>query len=340
MIPEFTVLRKPRWRRDGETVAFWDDRYDRWQGLAGWTGDLLDAIDQGKSFADLLGIAQGRKISRNPDRKLRTFLFTLAELGFVELPRDPPPAIYDGARGRYERVRELGRGGVGVADLCTDLATGERVVVKRAWDFLQPYATTEAAVRREAEVLGRLDHPGVVGLLDAFELDGHMHVVRAFADGDDLTVYRHAGAPADAQLPLARDLASLLHHLHERGFLLVDLRPANFLLNQGRPLLIDVGQCVEHDGGERPFPAVVGSPGFMSPEMRDRRVASVRSDLFGLSRLLLLLASGVLARQRLSFEELMEKAGEGPLRDFIEELGREDPALRPAGLADLPGLLA
>lgn len=328
--PEPRVVRAPRWRwhADGH-VEFWDERHDRWQAMQPWTGHVLAALDAKTDYAGLVRVAEKKRIGRRPERKLREFLYTLSRFGYLEIPYDEPPAVYEG---RYERLRELGRGGVGIADLCRDRTTGEFVVVKRAWDYLQPFEITETAMRREAETMAAFDHPGIARARDVFERDGHLHLVRDYVEGDDLLQLQHRGLRGESFDALARDLASILAHVHARGYLLLDLRPANFVLAlpDRRPRILDVGQCRPHHGGTVTFPARVGSQGFMSPEMEAEKRADTRSDVWGLGRLLFFAATGKLPFAFPDAAALAGALGDHPARAAILAFAADDPASRPA----------
>lgn len=339
--PEPRLVRRPRWRRDEDgNISFWDDRHDRWQRMAGWTGDVLAALERGASLAEMTDLAVALKLGSRPERKLREFLYTLARFGYVEIPWDEPPAVY---ADRYERLKELGRGGVGIADLARDRDSGRLVVVKRAWSWLLPAEVTEAAMRRERDVMARLAHPGIVALLGAFERDGALHLVREYVEGDDLLQFQHRGVAQPAELRrIATEIADVLGHLHARGFLLLDLRPANFLLEEpgGRVRLLDVGQCRELVDGRVQLAAPTGSKGFMSPEVEKARVATVASDVWGFGRLLSFLATGALPFHAPDAAALATSLGAHPLRDAVARLAADDPAARPRSMPEAAGLLA
>lgn len=239
----YVVQRAPVWRRmaDGR-VELLDPRTGAWHRFTPSTGDLLDAVARGETYGELAKRLEGTEV----ERRARQFVLHLSRMGYVDVPLDAPKAF----GGRYEVERELGRGGMGVAYLCRDASTGARVVVKTAWDHLAPLPVADAATRREADVLARLDHPAIVRRIDAFEEEGILRLVRSLAAGADLQ--RHEGAPmasAAEALDVARQVLSILDHVHARGFLLVDLRASNFLrAEDGRVTLIDVGLARPLDG--------------------------------------------------------------------------------------------
>lgn len=239
----YVVQRAPVWRRmsDGR-VELLDPRTGAWHRFTPATGDLLDAVARGEPYDALAKRLEGAEV----ERRARQFVLHLSRMGYVEVPLRAPKAF----GGRYEVERELGRGGMGVAYLCRDVSTGARVVVKTAWDHLAPLDIADAATRREADVLARLDHPAIVRRVDAFEEDGVLRLVRSLAMGADLQ--GHEGAPmgsAAEAVDVVRQVLHILDHVHARGFLLGDVRASNFLrADDGRVTLIDVGLARPHEG--------------------------------------------------------------------------------------------
>lgn len=330
---EYRVTNPPQWRPEGAKIALFDPTREAWVLLAPWTQTVLEGIARGDSVA---AMAQRAALpdAKRAEGEVRRFLFGLASSGHLELAMDAPPALF---HGRYRLAKELGRGGVGVAFLCADEANGRReVVVKRAWDFLQSYDVTEAAIEREARVLRKLDHPGIPKLLDAFQADGHLHLVREFVRGASLDRLAPI-ADARERRRIAREAGGIVAHLHDRGFLLLDLRPANFLVDSsGKVVLLDVGQCREAPEGALSFPRKVGSPGFISPEMRASRSATRASDVWGLGRLLAFLSSGRIASKSDSLEDVLASSAAED-RGVLEKLLAVEPAQRPVDARSLLG---
>ncbi|HLE96835.1 MAG TPA: serine/threonine-protein kinase [Candidatus Thermoplasmatota archaeon] len=327
--------RRPEWRSaEGGRVEFHLGGESGWQSVPGWGAPLFERLCDGARFGELVDALAAAGVP-HPERTVRFALYEMHQLGYLELPADDPPAVY---AQRWERLEELGRGGVAIVDLCRDRVTGRLVGVKRSWDLVQPRETTEAAIRREADTLARLDHPGIVRLVATFERDGRLHVVRDFVEGRDLFRLRDVGIPDDAALrALAVGLVDLVAHIHGRGFLVLDLRPANFLRrDDGVPVLLDVGTCREAGGKPLTLARAVGSPGFTSPEMRRDRTVDVASDVFGFGRLLGFLADGRPPRDE---DAPGTSRARQPWRGIVEACTAEEPAKRPQDMAEVRRLL-
>jgi tetratricopeptide (TPR) repeat protein len=188
-------------------------------------------------------------------------------------------------------LRPLGRGGMGEVWVARDATRGEDVVVK----VLPANAPPErvALLRREARLVRKLDHPGIVPVY-AFEQGplGNAVLVRYMKGGD---AGRLRGAPPLRIVRLAREVAEALGHLHRLGVVHRDVKPTNVLLDEdGRAHLADFGIAavaapvdeeglVLHGGGSRAS---------MSPQQRAGEAATPADDVYALGALLYELVSG------------------------------------------------
>jgi serine/threonine-protein kinase len=190
--------------------------------------------------------------------------------------------------GPYQALRELARGGMGVVYEAVHGATGARHALKT---IMRGAEVEEVArFRREAEVLGRLDHPHIVRV-HAAELAGATPwMAQDLLPGGTLAERLARGPLAiDEALALARKLARALDHAHARGVLHRDLKPANVVYDdRGEPRLVDfgLGRALEF-ARLTATGAILGTPGFMAPELAlGERGDDVRTDVYGLGALL------------------------------------------------------
>jgi serine/threonine protein kinase len=237
--------------------------------------------------------------------------------------------------GRFELVREIGRGGFGVVFEGLDREAGRRVAIKTIRRGAPPAAACECLAReREAS---RLRHPNIGAVLEGGRFAGGPFVVLEYLSGETLA-QRLARGPlpvADA-IRVAVAAARALRHAHERGVLHRDLKPANvFLPRGGEPKVIDFG--LSRVSG-RPGPRGSGTSGYMSPEQRRGDPEDERTDLFALGLLLLEATTG---RRIRSMDGVLEPgAGSDTAAAVPPDLGRivgalleRDPDRRP-GSAD------
>jgi serine/threonine protein kinase len=328
--PDPIVVRIPEWRRldDGRAEMLLEPS-GRWNVLNPIFRAALEVLEEGGGFE----AASARAIPLRTDglepkhvrMHLRRFFWKLHKLGHLRIPLEEPPETF---QGRYRRVKELGRGGIGVAHLCRDEQEDRLVVVKHAWGYLQSPAVTDASMRAEGRAVKAFSHEGIVAFHDEFELDGLYHLVREYCDG---TGIGGGIADADRRRDLALRLADVSLHINERGYLFFDMTPANFMLRaDGSPLLVDVGLCKRAPDGTRKMGKAIGSRGYAAPEVIDKGVASRRSEVYQFGCFYQYLLTGEHPSNRMS-REVREKAlADAPEaeRAFVLACTADDPQAR------------
>jgi serine/threonine protein kinase len=348
--PTFRVLRLPRWRKEVARVLVEDPDAGIEQSWNLWTAEVLVGLENAEPYERLVDRVQALWPDHARawcDATVRRFFYTLSRFNVIELVIDQPTTF---AEGRYHVRKELGRGGVGIAWLCTDARDMREVVVKRAWDYFAPLERTDALMRQEAKVMAHLDHPSIARSYDTFETDGLLHLVREFAPGEELSRWRGKGVDASARQGLGLSIADIVAHLHERGYLLLDLRPANFFVEPAtmRARLIDVGHCKEHAGGRvelgKPRAGRAhGSPGFAAPETIEGQ-ASQATDVWGFGRLYYFIATGQVPKHSERDVDLAQKMKTlgTPEADqhIVLACAAQDVEARPPTMRDVTAMLA
>jgi predicted Ser/Thr protein kinase len=197
----------------------------------------------------------------------------------------PPPEL-----GRFQVVRELGRGGMGVVYEVRDPALGGRAL---ALKLLQATSDANALLRfaREAEVLARVRHVGVVRV-HALERTprGEPYLLTDLVPGRDLAAHVKAmGRPTPAAAAaLVRDVADAMAAVHAAGVVHRDLKPANVLIRpDGAPVVIDFGLARAEEASRLTATGtVMGTVAFMPPEQAEGKVVDARADVYGLGAIL------------------------------------------------------
>src|SRR6478735_10354011 len=198
----------------------------------------------------------------------------------TDTPADSPLVA-----GRYRLDRIVGTGGAAVVHEGCDLDTGERVAVKVYRSDGSGHPTQH---HRELKALTSLRHPGLVALLDGGTEpgpDGRTYVVTDLVEGPSLARRLDAGPlSADEVRVLAIGLGEALAHVHARGFVHRDVKPANILLEHGhRPRLADFGIARALDGTVYTATgAVAGTAAYLAPEQVRGEVVDPSVDVFAL----------------------------------------------------------
>ncbi|ROS25840.1 serine/threonine-protein kinase [Cellulomonas sp. PhB150] len=197
--------------------------------------------------------------------------------------------------GGYTVVAPLGSGGMGTVYRAVD-GGGSTVALK----LLHPHIGADAAgrerLRREVAALQRLRHPAVAAVLDAEADSTEAFIVTELVDGENLADHVRERGPLDADdlLALAAGLLDALHAVHGAGVVHRDLKPSNVLVTDDGPVLIDFGIAQAADDGV-PLTStglVVGTPGYLAPELLDGDEPSPASDLWGWAAVLVFAATG------------------------------------------------
>lgn len=215
----------------------------------------------------------------------------LAALGGPIAENAPEPqALSVRARlfGRYEIVREVASSPSARVLECLDGVRGERVAVKifAGYDSRGSGRDALARFEREVRVLGTLDHPNIVPLRD-YVPEGPALVLAWMGRGTlEQMIAAEPLAPARA-VEIAKAVLAALGEAHRLGVIHRDIKPANVLFDDaGVTRLGDFGVAHLSDLSATATAGVIGTLGYMSPEQREGRPASVRSDLFGVGAML------------------------------------------------------
>ncbi|MGL4554191.1 MAG: serine/threonine-protein kinase [Gemmataceae bacterium] len=210
-------------------------------------------------------------------------------------PAGPAP---DGERfGDYVLLGELGRGGMGVVYRALETSIGRHVAVKMILSQALADPSELARFQAEASAAGRLQHPHIVKVLRVGTQDERHYYAMDFIDGPSLAQRVAAGPlPGRQAAALMVTVSRAIHHAHEQGILHRDLKPGNILLDAaGTPHVADFGLAkqMSADSGHTRTGAVMGTPGYMSPEQaRGAKDLTAATDVYGLGAVLYELLTG------------------------------------------------
>lgn len=229
--------------------------------------------------------------ARRPDMPFPTFLVSHGYVTREQLDGQGEPLA---TFGKYDLLRELGRGGMGVVYEARERDLGRIVALKLMLGRRDRPSTPQEEERfiREARLAATLPpHPGIVAVYEAGIVEDRRYIAMERIDGAPLSVWR-AAASRRAQVELLRDMALALQHAHQRGVIHRDLKPDNVLVDAaGKPHITDFGlaKAIGEDT-QMSLTAegmVVGTPAYMSPEQaQGLRTIDGRADIWALGVLL------------------------------------------------------
>jgi len=211
------------------------------------------------------------------------------------IPEAAAPASWDqslrpGATlGRFELLRELGRGGFGVVYEARDLEQDRLVAFKAVLPGRRVDEAFES-LQREAEALGRLAHPNIVELLDAGRGPEGPWLAMELLRGQTLSQRLALGpVPVGEAIRIAVEVARGLAHAHAHGVVHRDLSPRNvYLCHDGQVKLLDLG--LAHVFGRRRVAG--GTPNYVAPEQWRDAPEDERTDVFSLGVMLFRMLAG------------------------------------------------
>ncbi len=202
--------------------------------------------------------------------------------------------------GRYDLIRVLGKGAMGLVYEGRDPNLERRVAIKtiRVENLSeQAAADYELRFRTEARSAARLQHPNIVSVYDAGRDGDIAYIVMEFIQGDDLKNHLDQGKlyTLEQTLAIMGDLLSALYYAHRQNIVHRDIKPANLLIDAaGRVKLTDFGVARIQDSGDatRTQGTIVGTLKYMSPEQVQGLPVDARADLFAAGIVLFQLLTG------------------------------------------------
>ncbi|HMF15449.1 MAG TPA: serine/threonine-protein kinase, partial [Gemmataceae bacterium] len=194
----------------------------------------------------------------------------------------------------YELLGFVGSGGQGDVYRARHLGLDHVVALKILRDSHGTGREQLARFRREAHVIARLDHPGIVRIHGFDESDGRFFLSMEYLAGGSLK--DRMGRP-DFDSPktgvdLLTALAAAMDHAHQKGIVHRDLKPGNVLFTlEGRPKIVDFGVAKvlnESPGQQTRTGAVLGSPSYMAPEQAAGKISQIgpATDVYALGAIL------------------------------------------------------
>jgi serine/threonine-protein kinase len=203
-----------------------------------------------------------------------------------------------GELGHY-RIEELvARSGMASIYRATDMRTGRQVAIKKPHPDMEWDPVLFDRFTREIEIGERLDHPGVMKVLDSGE-PGQVYMVMEWVDGRLLRklLVENRNLPKERACAITIAICDALDYIHRNGVVHRDLKPENIMIDaQDRIKLIDFGIAGKAGARRLTFgklSQIAGTPDYISPEQVQGKRGDGRSDIYSLGVILYEMLTGV-----------------------------------------------
>lgn len=247
------------------------------------------------------------------------------------------PGFEDGAliADRYRVGRMIGRGGMGMVYEVVDETTNQRLAIKT---LLPQYTKKKQALKRfvrEVQVVRELNHPCVVKITDAGEIENVMYYTMEFLEGKSLRhwMVQRKRFGLGSTVRVLGMLCSALEHAHPKSIIHRDISPENVMVTEkGTVKLLDFGLSKLDDDNSAALTRVgvsLGKIQYGAPEqLTDAKNVDHRADIYALGVMFYEMLSGALPKPDIKLTTLVPSI---PFEcdDFAERAIAKDPNIRP-----------
>ena len=201
--------------------------------------------------------------------------------------------------GKYEILKEIGRGGMSIVYLAMDKRLNKQWAVKeiRKKGTGKNDEIVVNSLLAEANMMKRLDHPALPRIVDIIDNGVTIYVVMDYIEGDSLDkeLAEHGAVPEELVISWAKQICDALAYLHSQKPPIIyrDMKPANVMLKpEGNIKIIDFGIAREYKEQNLSDTTVLGTKGYAPPEQYSGQT-DPRSDIFALGMTMHHLLTGV-----------------------------------------------
>jgi serine/threonine-protein kinase len=200
-----------------------------------------------------------------------------------------------GRIGKFEIVRPLGKGAMGMVYLAHDTVLERDVALKVMVAQIADDPELRKRFEREAKAVAKMTHPNVVTVFDLGYHEGSPYIAMELLKGMDLQKAARQGPamPLERKVAVITQVLAGLAHAHQAGIIHRDIKPANIFINQdGTVKIMDFGVARLTTASMTGTGNIVGTADYMSPEQVKGAHVDGRSDVFAVGCMLFELLAG------------------------------------------------
>ena len=202
--------------------------------------------------------------------------------------------------GKYEIIRELGKGATSCVYEALDPFVNRHVAIKVV--FAEALGDKEHGKRykklflTEASLAGKLSHPHIVSIYDAVADDEASYIVMEYVDGSTLEQYSRPEhlLPINKVIEIVFKCTKALDYAAKQGVIHRDIKPANIMLSGENDIKITDFGAAQTSATETTQITGIGSPAYMSPEQVKEQPLTHQTDIFSLGVVLYQMLTGKL----------------------------------------------
>ncbi|HJZ10629.1 MAG TPA: serine/threonine-protein kinase, partial [Acidobacteriota bacterium] len=198
---------------------------------------------------------------------------------------------------RYEIIKKIGRGGMGVVYQATDTFLDIAVALKTMNPAISDERTLNR-LKREVILARKISHPNVCRIYDIGESEGITYVSMELLEGHPLAdiLLKEGAMPIPDALLIVRQVLDAMEAAHVAGILHRDMKPQNIIIDpKGRAHIMDFGIATSADVSRlTQTGGLIGTPRYMSPEQFSGAKVDQRADIYSIGIILFEMLTGSL----------------------------------------------
>lgn len=194
--------------------------------------------------------------------------------------------------GKYEVIKILGKGGMGVVYLCRNIRLGNLWAIKKVRQGIK-----NIDILTEANILKDLSHPGIRRIVDIFYESNNLYMVQDYVEGQTLKEYVKVNGRIQTEkiCRITCDLCDIIGYLHNQNPAIIyrDIKPSNIMITpNGKVVLIDFGISKVYKTDTEQDAVCAGSNGYAAPEQYGLGKCCKQTDIYGTGMLLYFMVKG------------------------------------------------